>query len=321
MAGRRHVMDRIGAEYESTVHALLTPFASLVSVPRHDDFGIDFYCHVRAPTGNQTETVTHLAALQVKGGESSLIYGGLDANGEWKKHEIAWLMSLSVPLYLVRVPHDRRTLDVFSLGPVWHRFVAQNVYPFEIRCVTGPPSASTDWQLAEPTYSAGPERGDRRRWVLDLGPPIVRVSVDDPGDPSSRERSCVLLRTWIAHDRLNVMRFLQGVPVVTCFTGWQTNSLDGIRKSISQHWSATPGENIPTLCQTAEPLLVNLGIHLQWQNDPAAYALIPTLQWLNERRQLGGIGQGLLERLIQNQRNGDAPNTGAGMTADVHGEG
>ena len=89
MAGRRHVIDRIGAEYESAVHALLTPFASLVSVPRHDDFGIDFYCHIRASTGSHTETVTHLTALQVKGGESGLTYGGLDATGEWKKHEIS----------------------------------------------------------------------------------------------------------------------------------------------------------------------------------------------------------------------------------------
>jgi hypothetical protein len=57
--------------------------------------------------------------------------------------------------------------------------------------------------------------------------------------------------------------------------------------------------------------LVNLGIHLQWQNDPAAYALIATLRWLKDRQQLGGIGQGLLERLVDSQRNGVAPNTGA----------
>jgi hypothetical protein len=290
-------MDRIGAQYESTVNALLTPFASLVSVPRNEDFGIDFYCHTREPTGTHTETVTHLAALQVKGGDAGLTYGGLDANGDWRKHELAWLMSLSVPLYLVRVQHDRRAVEIFSLGPVWHRFVAQSVYPFELICVTRPLSTDTDWQLAAPTHSPGPERGDHRRWTLDLGPPILRVSVDDSSDVASCQRSASLLQTWIANDRQNMMRFLQGVPVVTCFTSWQTNSVDGLRRSISQHWSATPGQNITQLCQTAEPMLVNLGIHLQWQNDPAAYALIPTLQWLKDRQQLGGIGQGLLERL------------------------
>ena len=66
-----------------------------------------------------------------------------------------------------------------------------------------------------------------------------------------------------------------GVPVVIGFTSWQTNSLSGIRRSISQHWNATPGENIRSLCVIAEPLLVNLGIHLQWQDDRAAYALVP----------------------------------------------
>jgi hypothetical protein len=107
------------------------------------------------------------------------------------------------------------------------------------------------------------------------------------------------------------MRFQQGVPVVTCVRSWKTNSLDGVRKAIAQHWSATPGENITPLCQTAEPLLVNLGIHLQWQNDLAADTLIPILQWLNDRQQLGGIGRGLLERLVHNQNRGAAPNAGA----------
>lgn len=183
MAGRRHLMDRVGAEYESTAHALLTPLASLVPVPRQDDFGIDSYCHVRASTGRHTETVSHLAALQVKGGEAGLTYGGLDASGEWKKHEIAWLMSLSVPLYVLHIPQDRRAVAMYSLGPVWHRFMAQTVYPFEISCVTRPTCDDTNWQLAEPTSSAASDRGDGRRWVIDLGPPLLQVSVDDASDP------------------------------------------------------------------------------------------------------------------------------------------
>jgi hypothetical protein len=172
--------------------------------------------------------------------------------------------------------------------------MAQSVYPFEITCLTQPPSLNAEWNLPDPTYTVGPDRGDRRRWTVDLGPPVVRVSVDDPDDTSFRERVVHVLRVWIATDRQNMMRFLQGVPVFSGFTSWQTNSVSGLRRSISQHWSATPGENITSLCQTAEPLLVNLGIHLQWQNDPSAFALIPTLEWLNERRELGGIGQGLL---------------------------
>ena len=34
MAGQRHVMDGVGAQYEIAVHSLLNPFASLVSVTR-----------------------------------------------------------------------------------------------------------------------------------------------------------------------------------------------------------------------------------------------------------------------------------------------
>lgn len=307
MAGQRHIIDRIGAQYENAVHSLLTEFASLVPVPRQDDFGIEFYCHLRSSTGAQTETVADLSALQVKGGDASLVYGGADSKGDWKKHEIAWLMSLSAPLYLVRVPRDRRTADVFSLAPLWHRFMSQSVFPFEIACVTQPPSSTSDWQLPEPTYTTGPDRGDGRRWIVNLGPPIVRVSVDDPDDASYRERVIGVFRAWIANDRQNLMRFVQGIPVFSGFHGWQTNSLDGVRRVIAQHWSATPGANIQSLCQTAEPLLVNLGIHLHWQDDPAAYALIPVLEWLNERHRLGGIGQGLMSGLLVSRREGGGP--------------
>jgi hypothetical protein len=300
-------MDGVGSSYEKLVDSLLSPIASMIRVPREQDFGIDFYCQPRAPVGAHTETVTDLAALQVKSEDVPLRYGGLDPRGEWRKHEFTWLMSLATPLYLTEVARDRRSCEIFSLAPLWRLFIAQSVYPFEVTLTTQPASTSHDWKLTPPLHEPAANRGDGQRWTLDVGPPILRLSVDDPNDQQFQQIAVSVLRTWIAQDRLNLMRFHQSIPALTAFTGWQTNSIKGMGSQIWQYWSPEPGANLERLCQTAEPLLVNLGIHLKSQNDRAAYALVPVLEWLGKRHLLGGIGQGLLTQLIEASQRGLGP--------------
>lgn len=55
--------------------------------------------------------------------------------------------------------------------------------------------------------------------------------------------------------------------------------------------------NLARLSQTASPVFVNLGIHLQGQNDEAAFRLISILEWFDGRGYLDGIGKELLEGL------------------------
>jgi hypothetical protein len=74
-----------------------------------------------------------------------------------------------------------------------------------------------------------------------------------------------------------------------------------------QFWDKRPGANIARLCQTAAPVLVNLGTHLQWQNDRAAYDLLPILRWINSQGLLDPMGQGLIENLEMAQAEGGGP--------------
>jgi len=307
MPGRRHVMDGIGRRYEKAVDTLMSPLASMVSVPREEDFGIDFYCQPKISIGARVETVTELAAIQVKGGDETLSYGGVDERGDWRKHEFAWLTSLAVPLYLAQVSRDCRIVELFSLAPLWRLFIGQNLYPFEVTFSTQPASKANGWTEMPPTRRPGENWGDGQRSTLDLGPPILGLSVDDPNDDDFRRNMVKVLRTWIGQDRLNQMRFLQSIPALAAFTGWRTSSIEGMGSRVWQYWSAEPGANLERLCQTAEPLLVNLGIHLKSQNDHGAYAFIPILKWLSERHQLGGIGAGLLEQLVRTHGKGLGP--------------
>jgi hypothetical protein len=69
-------------------------------------------------------------------------------------------------------------------------------------------------------------------------------------------------------------------------------------------WSSIKGENIDRITKTIESLLVNLGVHLQWQDDPNAYRLIPLLEWLDSVDRLSTMGAGLLNGIKETQEQG-----------------
>jgi hypothetical protein len=103
------------------------------------------------------------------------------------------------------------------------------------------------------------------------------------------------------------MRYHQFVPVLNGITGWRTNPTEVLEQRMWQFWDSRPGANIARLCHTASPMLVNLGAHLQWQNDSAAYNLVPILEWLDENGYLDPMGQGLLNGLRGTQAQGVGP--------------
>ena len=57
VAGRRNLVDSVGSAYERFVESQMSAFASIVRVPREEDFGIDFYFHPHVPAGDRTLTV------------------------------------------------------------------------------------------------------------------------------------------------------------------------------------------------------------------------------------------------------------------------
>lgn len=309
MTGRRHVMDSAGSTYEDCVRLFLGRIASLVQVPREKDFGIDFYLQPRIPAGPRTETLAELGSLQVKGGDQGFAYGGIDSHGEWREYEFTWLRSLVTPLYLARVDSACTAVELFSLWPLWLIFWRQAASPFEVILTTQPGDAETHaWR--DPQASRHPDRtakGDAMRWIVDLGPPFLRLTGENLNDAGFQQRAIAILRVWIAHDRLTLMRYHQFIPVLTGITGWRADPPDVLEERTWQFWDARPGANIARLCRTAGPMLVNLGAHLQWQDDWGAYKLVPILEWLDEHGHLDAMGQGLLDGLRGTQARGVGP--------------
>jgi hypothetical protein len=297
MSGQRHKIDSTGDLYQDFAKVVFGPIAALVEVPRQRDYGIDFFGQLLRPTGPATQTVTHLFAIQVKGGQERLRYGGIE-KGKWKEYEFTWLKSLATPLYLAHVDEGLNAVELFSLWPLWRIFWPMAPHPFSVRFVHQQASSSPySWQpprgQADPRSSG---RGDGRSWTVDLGPPLLRLTIADMKSKSFQGKAASILQTWVTNDRLNLMRYLQFIPVLVGVTQWTTNSKQ-MERTIWQFSNPTPGMNLARLSQTASPVFVNLGIHLRGQNDEAAFRLISLLEWFDGRGDLDGIGKELLEGL------------------------
>jgi hypothetical protein len=307
MTGQRHKMDAIGSNYQDFVKTVLGRIAVSVDVPRQHDYGIDLYCQLLKESGPTTQTVTELFAVQVKGGQEQLRYGGIH-KGKWKEYEFTWLKSLANPLYLAHVDENRSTVGLFSLWPLWWLLWQISPHPFYIG-ITSKPAQENPYSWQRPVSRVDPRgsgHGDGCSWTIDLGSPFLELTLHRLQDKSFREKATSILQTRVSTDHLNLMRYHQFIPAIVGFTEWTTNSPE-VKSVIWHFWDARPGVNLPRLIQTASPLLVNLGIHLQWQNDEAAYKLIPILEWFEACGHLDDIGKGLLNGLRNAKETGAGP--------------
>jgi hypothetical protein len=295
-----------GDRYEITVQNILMSILSMVNIPRQRDFGIDFYCSVLLRSGNFAQTTRDLFALQVGGRSKPITYGGL-RNGIPCQYEIDWLKSLTIPIFHARISADRETVDIFSLLPVWRIFF-RSPSPFKIECEFQEPSEDLFTLPDEQPTPSNEEGafGDGNIWRVNLGPPILSVTKRNLDASEFADRAKMLLRLWLQPSWTTIVRFQTGIALTDFIMSWSTNSLD-VLQGQKMYWSPVPGANILELFQALQPALINLGANLQWQDDAAAFTLIPILEWANGAVGLSPFGKGLLEGLRRAQDLGVSP--------------
>lgn len=296
-----------GDRYETAAQHVLGEILNLIQVPRQRDFGIDFYCSVRLRSGSLVQTTRDLFGLQVGGPSKTLAYGGL-RKGNPRPHEIEWLKSLTVPLFYARVSGDRERVGVYSMSPVW-RILFRSPGAFEIICEFEDPSDNLFTIKPEQPTAAKQDGtfGDGNVWRINLGPPILSATAKDFQDPEFAEQAKSLLLTWLQLDWTTVVRFQVRVALTDFIQSWKTNTLTGASTAQAMYWSPVPGANVRELVAALLPALINLGAHLQWQNDVAAYSLIPILECANQLAVLPPFGQGLLDGLRRARDAGLSP--------------
>ena len=309
MPGRQPNFSIRGEQYEKAFDAIGSRFLSVVRVPRPDDYGIDAYCHILRWLDPISSTAAGAFGVQVRGPGGNLQFGGMNEKGTaWKSYEIEWLRALAVPLYLARVNTDCTRVDFYSLWPVW-LVLAESAAPFRIICEFNDPSSSP-FAVPDAVKEAEGSFGDRTTWNVSLGPPFLSVTQAQFSESAFLDNARVLMWNWVEADRITVFRLLLGVKNFVGMYEWFTNDFDFAKQRKTKGWMAwspAPGHNIEDICRVFEPTITNLGAHLQHQDDPAAYKLIPALEWLESRGQLSGFGSGLLRGLKETELQGRSP--------------
>lgn len=309
MPGRQLNFSIRGEQYEKAFDGIASRFLSVVRVPRSDDYGIDAFCHILRPLDDISSTVGGTFGVQVRGPGCKLQFGGMNEKGDaWKVYETEWLRALAVPLFLARVSVDCSRVDFYSLWPVWP-VLGQTQSPFRIICDFDEPS-NVPFNLPDPTKEEDGAYGDKTTWTVPLGPPFLSVSQQQLSDKKFKENAMKLMWKRVELDRMTAIRLLLRVAYFEGILEWFTNDFDfaGISK-IKQFmaWSSNPGQNIDDICLVFESVITNLGAHLQYQDDLAAYSLIPALEWLQSRGRISGFGEGLLKGLKEMQAQGKSP--------------
>ena len=296
MPGRRAKFTSTGDQYENSTVAILGEILSLVHVPWQRDYGVDFYCSVRLSSGTAAQTTRDLFALQVGGPEKKVTYGGF-SKGKSLFYQIEWLKSFTIPFFYGRVSTDRQRIDLYSMSPVWRVFF-RSPDPFKITCVLQ--DATDELFTIEEAEAKRTKQAiaDGNSWQVNLGPPILSRSQTELQKPEIADQAVALLRDWLQLDWTTIIRFQTGIAVTEFFMSWSTNSAANL-KSQRMYWSPVPGANVRGIAEAVQPALVNLGANLQYQDDIAAFTLVPLLDWLKEQGILSPFGRGLLGQLRQ----------------------
>ena len=314
MAGRRLDVDSIGESYEVFAESVLSRIATLTRIGTKQDFGTDTYCQPRVRASARMETVTELCLLQVKGGSSPLVYGGVDGDGHWKGYQFEWLKNLWAPFYLARVDAQYQRVELFSLWPIWW-VMWQCGTPFKI-IFSLREAAESAYTFSQPTsesVTAGAGMGDGHTWTVDLGPPLLQLTHQNLNDDRFRNQAVDIFRYWIQVDRQTVARFHARVPFVEASYAWATNQMPGAHQGLLV-WDPRPSMNIESLARALVPSLLGLGVHLQWQGNSDAYRLIPILQWIEANSYGNSFTKGLLENLSRTESEGVSPATYLGVS-------
>jgi len=249
-----------GARYEYLVTFAVSAVASVVPVPRPEDFGFDHYCTLTKEMRGIRYPRTSFGVQVKPKSEQILRYGGRPKKGEkneWHHWEITWLFSRDLPLILALVDRANLEIELYSTWNVWHpywkTYFGHNK-PFEvwIRAEELPPGEA---EPKVPRYckvkGAKPSDGDRQHCDVYVGPPILTINLLRLDECEAVIRQC--LKKWIDIDMLNLWYRKLGIPWMYSVPSWKTNQPPPIG---AEHWVfwLKPGASTPEVVQPRQLL-------------------------------------------------------------------
>ncbi len=222
MSGSRYFNFREGDRSEYLATYFFSAFGLVTPVPRQEDIGFDLVCSIADQELGRL-TFNHQFLVSVKSVSTPNIELEPTKSEDGTLPHLSWLFRQELPLLLAVIDKDAQSLRVYSTLPIWFIYFenpdcgALNLVPrldaantADVgRPIKGPELASLPGAF---TYS------------VDLGHPILRLTVADLSAPDRIRVAKRHLRAAVNYGRLTSLQVQLGVPY---FYWFARTSADG----------------------------------------------------------------------------------------------
>ncbi len=275
-----------GNRSEHLANYLLSGLGIVNSVPRQNDIGFDFYCHL-ANEEKEILSFDYPFLMQIKSdSDSSIVYGNSDSD-KWKKQNLDWIDKLQTPLLFGFVSKTNMEIAIFTASG--YRFLQiptqelgfpdPSLVEFKRRKEALPNHIT--WPVKE-RIANWPDngKGDGLRYTIDLGNPLITINNEDIFDKELLKRKKQIIRKIVLVEQRNLLFKTLQVPQIYWATEINTNE----DFEVGQMFSFSDDKLV------ADKMLTNLA--------PAFISLATSLKSCNED-QLANAMKPLLKKIPQ----------------------
>lgn len=215
MSGTRYHNFREGDRSEYLAVYMLSALGLVTEVPRQEDIGFDLICNV-AETESGSLAFRHHYAVSVKSASMpNVILEPPDSKEEdpvYSDH-YNWLFHLEIPLLLAVVDKNQQKLSMFSTLPAWFVYYEKLKSCGIIELVPRMETEPKQGDVGKPEESSPVEKaGGRNKYTVDLGFPIIEISVGELKDKELLRRRKATLRHAIDLGKLSAGYAAMGIP-------------------------------------------------------------------------------------------------------------
>jgi hypothetical protein len=268
MSGSLQYSYRQGNRSEYLALYILSALGVVVPVPRQEDIGVDFHCTLASREGKSLKFHSPFI-VQVKSASHKNVHvGGIDKKGHWRQKAIEWLYGQELPLLIGIADKRKHTLALYSTSNMWESFYTAG-RPGQVSLL---PDKTDENNIVPRPTSRQPSAewpqgsGDGKIWDIPLGPPIVRVSIDDLEDSEKIAKYISILLERIYLEQQNITYRRLGVHYSKWVAQYTTNEEGfGILGNFYA-WNYGYGANTPGKIQALTPIVISLANNFKAQN-------------------------------------------------------
>lgn len=210
-----------GNVYEILADFLLTLLGSANPQRRQFDEGYDFYCSLSDEV-NGLLTFDFPFTIQIKSGSKFEIKYGKQFS-KWKLQDITWLYNHSTPFFVGFLNKLNKTLSIYDTTGIWYLYGQGKLNCSQIIFKPSDKTLGERRELPKITKLANWKegKGDGYKYEIDIGNPLITISIEDIDNPEIIKQKQEILKTIIAIERENITNRNLGIY---CFKEVKQNS-------------------------------------------------------------------------------------------------